>query len=294
MWVALALGLSNPAFAVDGVLEINQTCAVNTGCFSGDTAGFPVTITATGSYRLTSNLTVPDENTGGINVSANDVAIDLNNFAIIGPVTCSGSPLTCSHASGSGIGIYTSHDGISVKNGSITGMGYFGLWLDSQADVASLRLRENRVGNVVGPGSTISGTTAYSNGSYGISAGEGSLVSGNTAFNNVSVGIYAVASTVSGNTVHGNGTDGILIQKGSTVSGNTAYDNGGDGIQVLGGSTVFNNAASSNDGFGINLGSTSAYRGNVLTDNGGGGVSGGINRGSNYCDGPGVLSPDCP
>ena len=39
-WLALA----PMAYAVDGVLEINQTCAVNTGCFAGDAAAFPVTI----------------------------------------------------------------------------------------------------------------------------------------------------------------------------------------------------------------------------------------------------------
>ena len=52
----LLLALAGPALAVDGVVEINQTCAVQTGCFSGDTAGYPVTITQPGSYRLTSNL----------------------------------------------------------------------------------------------------------------------------------------------------------------------------------------------------------------------------------------------
>jgi hypothetical protein len=64
---------------------------VNIGCFSGDAAGLPVTINGAAgrSYRLTGDLTVPDENTNGIVVSANDIGIDLNNFAIIGPVTCS-------------------------------------------------------------------------------------------------------------------------------------------------------------------------------------------------------------
>ena len=53
----LTLTLSLPIFAVDGVLEINQTCAVNTGCFSGDAAGFPVTIDGSAglSYVLTAN-----------------------------------------------------------------------------------------------------------------------------------------------------------------------------------------------------------------------------------------------
>ncbi len=51
----LILALAGPALAVDGVAEINQTCAVQTGCFGGDAAGYPVTIdgTAGTSYRLT-------------------------------------------------------------------------------------------------------------------------------------------------------------------------------------------------------------------------------------------------
>jgi hypothetical protein len=49
MLILLLLLFATPALAVDGVLEINQTCAVQTGCFSGDTAGFPVTISASGA-----------------------------------------------------------------------------------------------------------------------------------------------------------------------------------------------------------------------------------------------------
>jgi len=78
----LLLALAGPALAVDGVLEINQACAVNTGCFAGDTAGYPVTITDAGSYRLTSNVILPDLFTDAIHVSKNDVAIDLNGFTI--------------------------------------------------------------------------------------------------------------------------------------------------------------------------------------------------------------------
>ena len=324
MFVALALGLSTPALAVDGVLEINQTCAVNTGCFSGDSAGLPVTITAAGSYRLTSNLTVPDENTGGITVSANHVGIDLNNLAIIGPVTCSGTPLACSHASGTGSGIYTEFDGISVKNGSITGMGGYGVKLGPQAEVTSLRVSNNRFTGVrvsdegffpihggtvsgntaykngeggifAGPSSTVSGNRAYDNGRNGITASAASTVSGNTAYNNGDMGIFAgLSSTVSGSTAYNNGDDGIYAMDGSTVSGNAAFHNGGDGIATGYGSMIFNNTARSNTGFGIRMGSTTTYRGNVLTENGGGGVLSGVNRGSNYCAGTGVVSAYCP
>ncbi len=81
----LLLALTGPALATDGVAEINQTCAVQTGCFSGDTAGYPVTIdgTAGRSYRLTGDLIVPDENTDGIKVSTPSVTIDLNGFEIV-------------------------------------------------------------------------------------------------------------------------------------------------------------------------------------------------------------------
>ncbi len=47
----VGLSASPMAWAVDGVLEINQACAVNTGCFAGDTAGFPVIIASGPLHR---------------------------------------------------------------------------------------------------------------------------------------------------------------------------------------------------------------------------------------------------
>ncbi len=82
----LLLALAGPAFATDGVAEINHTCAAQTGCFSGDTAGYPVTIdgTAGRSYRLTGDLVIQSVNSDGILVSTPDVTIDLGGFTIIG------------------------------------------------------------------------------------------------------------------------------------------------------------------------------------------------------------------
>ena len=76
------LAISGPANAVDGVLEINQTCAVNTGCFAGDTAGFPVTISASGSYRLTGNLDLVGTAVPVIQITADRVTLDLNGFMV--------------------------------------------------------------------------------------------------------------------------------------------------------------------------------------------------------------------
>ena len=45
--IPLSLLLATPALATDGVLEINQSCAA-VGCFPGDEARLPVTITQPG------------------------------------------------------------------------------------------------------------------------------------------------------------------------------------------------------------------------------------------------------
>src|SRR5271156_5439677 len=57
---ALTAWLAAPAWAVDGVIEINQASAKAGGVTPGDTPLFPVTLSQPGSYRLTGNLDVTD------------------------------------------------------------------------------------------------------------------------------------------------------------------------------------------------------------------------------------------
>jgi hypothetical protein len=81
-FVAIFLGLlASSALAVDGVIEINQAKAAIGGVTPGDTAGFPVTISAAGSYRLTGNL-VADPGTVAIEITAANVRADLNGFKV--------------------------------------------------------------------------------------------------------------------------------------------------------------------------------------------------------------------
>lgn len=266
--VPVSVGLAS-----DGLLEINQACAVNTGCFSGDEAGLPVTIDGTAgySYRLTSDLTVPDENTHGILVREHDISVDLNGFSIRGPVTCSGIPLTCSHTSGTGSGVATSNSLIfstSVKNGSIAGMGQRGVLLGPLSKVTNLRLRWNRADGIYTySGSSVSGNSAYQNGHNGI--------------------VTSMGSTISGNTVYRNGADGIVAHTGSMVSGNLANSNGGRGIWAESGSSVSDNTVIYNGSYGLYFwGSPSAYSGNVISNNTIGAVTGtAIQLGQNACDG---------
>src|ERR1700730_6150790 len=71
------------AFAVDGVVLINHSTVMAQG-------GYPYRITQPGSYKLSGPLTVPDNNTSGIVISASFVTIDLGGFSILGPVDCAG------------------------------------------------------------------------------------------------------------------------------------------------------------------------------------------------------------
>lgn len=292
----LSMLLAPPAFADGGVLEINQACAVLTGCFPGDAAGFPVTINGNAgrSYRLTGDLIVPNANTNGIQISSDDVGIDLNNFSIRGPAVCSGTPLTCTPA-GTGSGISASlQTGISVRDGAIRGMGSFGVSLGEQAQVSGVRARSNGASGIdVSVGSTVTESAAYQNGAAGISSRNGSVISGNTAYMNRSSGIFATNGvTVSGNSAYLNGSDGINVAAGSTVSGNTTYDNEGDGIQSSSGAIVAGNSTRFNTGFGLNLGTQSGYRENAISSNTAGTVTGTsfVNLGNNVCNG----STACP
>jgi hypothetical protein len=115
------VALATPALAVDGVVEINQTCAVQTGCFREDAPGFPVTITGTAgkSYRLTGDLrvsfTFPASD--GLLIDSEAVVIDFNGFTMFGAVI--GSSTGNGIVGGGNDGSLAGH--ATIKNGSMTG-----------------------------------------------------------------------------------------------------------------------------------------------------------------------------
>lgn len=279
----IALGslfaVPGPSLAVDGVLEINHTCAAETGCFGGDTAAYPVTISAGGSYRLTGNLIVPNENTHGILVTEPSVTIDLNGFEIVRS-GCEGVTSDCTPASGTGHGVYASGSsfrGLVVKNGSITGMGSDGVRTGRNAEVSNVRVRWNReIGINALEGSVISGNTAHGNG-LGIRAEESTIVN-NAVHENAGSGIVASGS-ISGNTVHGNVSSGIFVINTlqAVISDNVVVDNGSGGvlqggIRATTGTIVTGNTAVGNDGFGINVTTGSTVSGNTVNANSGDGI----------------------
>jgi hypothetical protein len=308
MLILLLLLFAAPALAVDGVLEINQTCAVKTGCFTGDTTGYPVTIdgSAGRSYRLTSDLAISTVNTTGILVTTSNVSVDLNGFEIAGPVVCTGqgSGISCTPNTGTGSGVETAPgmDGASVKNGSVRGFGSSGVWLKGQGNSATdLRVSGNLLyGIYVDDHSLVSGNNASRNMGTGIRAQERAVVSGNAASKNGGDGISAAeGSSVSGNVVGDNGGDGISAGIGLLISGNIAHQNRGDGIVAYWSSFVSGNTLIENSGYGLHAYHGSLYRENIMVDNPAGGVAGsgeniGVNLGGNYCAGDNVTLSTCP
>ena len=116
-WLAPVLLLAPLALnirAVDGVVLIDQNRALAGNVTPGDAAGFPVTISQAGSYRLSGNLTVPSGQSG-IEISASNVTIDLNGFNITTPVQSQVSPARGIFFTGSG------PSSITVRNGKIEG-----------------------------------------------------------------------------------------------------------------------------------------------------------------------------
>jgi len=280
-WILLLLLLSlslrllfipAAALAADGVLEINQVCAENGGCFTGDAAGFPVTLSQAGSYRLTGNLDVrggeSPQSTTAIEVTAEDVSVDLGGFALIGATSCGGFPFACS-PTGSGVGVSSSADRTRVFGGAIRGFGGACAVVGSRAILTGLEISYCGGGGVqAGSSVRVVGNTVALNGSFGINGSSGSLLD---------------------NAVQGNDGPGIRIVSDALIRGNHVTGNLGVGIEVVSGpGLVSDNVVSSNIGFGLSLSGTTAYGGNSIVANNGLGmtpqVSGGIEIGANLCN----------
>ena len=257
------------AQATDGVIEISQSKVLAAG------GHFPYVISASGSYRLTSNLDVTNDpgnatlaqDRTAISVGTTaPVTIDLNGFTISGPTNCmgSGAALNCSPTgSGSGIvmasGLTTTS--LTIRNGTVKGMGFGGISIQSLS-------------------SLVERVIAIANGNVGIAALR--VVDCEARTNN----LQGISATVVVNSrAVGNKTDGISAS--DLAQGNTSDSNGGVGI--IGGSGVLamGNSASGNTSFGLSITTSSGYVGNVFFANNSSNaqVSGGTQIGQNLCKG---------
>ncbi|MGD0117656.1 MAG: hypothetical protein ABSD30_06305 [Candidatus Binatus sp.] len=249
---ATLFAFAAPAGAVDGTIEINQAKVMAAG-------GFPYTITTSGSYRLTGQLTVSSTTTDAIDVNTSNVTIDLNGFLIVGPGASSAAD---------GINA-TSVQAVTVENGLVIGfkvgvsVGLFGIVRNVHAD-KNVNIGIQGANNTVVQGCTANNTSE----GYGIEcSGGGCAISGNTANGNVQAGINCTGNgcVISNNTAIADGLVGIACgSSGCLISGNTA----------------FNNLV----GIGMDD-ATSGYGGNVMDNNSTSNHSGGTSLGNNLCSG---------
>jgi len=129
---------------------------------------FMVKIMESGHYRLTADLTVPDADTTAIEINADDVVVDLGGFSIRGPVVCS-TRASC-QPTGAGNGVHAVwRNNIVVRNGSISGMGNVGIYLETNtARIEKVRLESNAGGGAVLFGGTIADSIVQGNGNDGV------------------------------------------------------------------------------------------------------------------------------
>lgn len=234
------------------VVQIDQSRALAGGVTPGDNPGFPVTISQPGSYRLTGNLSIPDLNTTGIQITADFVTLDLNGFGIIGPAVCGTLSATLCPPAGLGIGIQAappsgvgqsaSPRGVRIRNGSVTGMGQIGILLGGDGSFVERVMADSNVGGGMSVAGAVIESVATQNGSFGIDADivKDSIVSGNAGDGIILGVLRGIGGVATGNVSSVNGGYGIALQPG-TATANTVFFNKAAGISALCPSNIVGN-----------------------------------------------------
>jgi hypothetical protein len=233
-WPICALAAPMSALAAGGTFEINQDCAA-AGCFAGDTAGFPITITQSGTYVLTSDLVV-NGGTDGIDITAAEVDLDLNGHSMSGGGSCTGAPVSaCTGANSSdGIAFNGSASGhIRVHNGTVRGFGNYGI-----------------EGYESGNGIRLENLTLAENSAYGTYLGTGSYTSvvqvRNSSFvrNNQGGLLSQISVNVEKCMFSGNKFLGLDVNNNTAVIANSRFENNGaEGMKSLTMSTTLDHNA---------------------------------------------------
>lgn len=265
------------------VVEIDQDCAINVGCDTGsDTPGFPVTIDQPGSYRLAGNLTNGSQDVDTISIESSNVVLDLNGFALLGPVTCTGTPVTsCTPTGAFGIGIAVTApavgSSVTIMNGSIQGMGRLGIFCTAPCKIVRVHVSQSDHAGIVTTNAEaiVENVISYRNGNSGFlmngilrncqATGNGfhgieSRTNGTiaiescTATQNASDG-FVITGSVANSKASGNGVNGFRLLNGTTAVGNSAHDNVISGFitPISAGLTLRGNTAHSNNVHGFDI-----------------------------------------
>lgn len=251
--------------------EIEPRTPINAANTPGDSNSV-FHITQPGSYYLTGNVTgVASRH--GIKVSAAEVSIDLNGFAlrgvsgslngIHGESTAARVRICNGSANGWGSGIFVPIGGASIEGVSVSGNRLHGIRALNGALVRGCRASQN--------GSTDTG-------GVGIWVGDGSIVEDCVASGNLSDGIRtALAAIVTRCASWGNRVSGFFLSSGSICTACTSEENQSMGIYLDLGAMAVECTCRNNTGNGFYSNGGGLIRGCTAYGNGGDGV--GLNNG---------------
>jgi hypothetical protein len=198
---AITLMLAHPAAAIDGEVLITHAKALAGNVTPGDSPGYAITISRSGSYKLASNLEVTG-NRNGIVVTATEVTIDLNGFRMNGGKAAQ-------------FGIIGNQRGLTVRNGTILFFKNDGIRMaGALLIVENMRIQENGGSGVNESGTNatfarIVDSTIFGNTVYGIFGGGLVHAEGNLIASNKYRGVRLESGLLLGNTITGNGSYGL-------------------------------------------------------------------------------------
>jgi parallel beta-helix repeat protein len=241
----------------------------------------PITISTAGSYYLTQNISAIGQ--PAIVITVSEVTLDLNGFALIGDNT-SGKD---------GITIQGAISDVTIRNGSITSFGEFGINGLGALGVCVewVKVRgQGSTGLALGERSIVVRCVAQFNNGNGISVARNSLVRECTVGNIVANGIVTdVGCTVADCSATQCGSYGIFALQGSALLNCSAYNNVGTPGVNAGGISTTNNCALtncsassntttsgmpfSNSGVGFSLGSNCVMTNCTAANNAGDGIA---------------------
>lgn len=187
----------------------------------------PATISSPGFYFITKDLTSSSA-AHGINITVDNVTLDLMGFSLIGPDSHSEST--------NGIHMEEGRSNVEIRNGTVRNFPGNGIYEPSSApSTAGHRILDMRIiGNgksgirMVGANHIVERCTVWGNDDDGITTGVGSKITGNVCYKNKGNGIYTdFGSTVTNNSSYSNGAYGIYLTGNCYADQNCAYGNAG-------------------------------------------------------------------
>ena len=222
-----------PAPTMKTLTQVEPRTIINATNTPGDPNNSFI-INEPGSYYLTASL-VGEVAKNGILIDANDVAIDLNGFALTGVP-----------GSAKGVDVQGRYTNLVIQNGTVNHWGSVGINLNN----------ETRLGYSFINRSTLRNLHVSDNGANGIKATESSLITDCLVEDNGNYGISAsTGANVQRCTVRQNQSVGIGLGRDALISDCVVADNGDTGIQASGGAIMVHHCnVNDNGNFGINVG----------------------------------------